>query len=90
MGLLRMRCSESIHILSTKCVAVVLESAFEAAIMNVMIIRILAACSTFEPSRIAPVIIPGVADAHYADKDECREDDRSESETYGLRTLFGL
>jgi hypothetical protein len=37
------------------------ESAFEEEIMNMMIICNHVACSTSEPSRIARIIIPGIA-----------------------------
>ena len=56
----RIRYSESTNDLNTKCVAMMHESAFEAAIMNVMIIFSRAAW-TSEPSRIARVIMPGIA-----------------------------
>jgi hypothetical protein len=57
----RMRYSESTHNLNTECVAMIHESAFEAAIMNMTTICSRAACSTSEPSRIARVIMPGIA-----------------------------
>ena len=57
----RIRYSESTHNLKTKSVAMMHESAFEAAIMNVMTICSRAACWTSEPSRIARVIMPGIA-----------------------------
>ncbi len=56
----RIRYSESTYDLNTKCLAMMYESACEAAI-NVMIICSRAACWTSEPSRIARVIMSEIA-----------------------------
>lgn len=57
----RMRCSESIHAFSTKCVATIQESAFDAAIMNMVTICCRASRSTSEPFSIVHIIFPGMA-----------------------------
>jgi hypothetical protein len=56
----RMRCSESMHTFSTKCVATIQESAFDAAIMNMVIICCRASRSTSEPFSIAHIMFPGM------------------------------
>jgi hypothetical protein len=56
----RMRYSESMHTFSTKCVTTIQESAFDAAIMNIVIICCRASRSTSEPFSIAHIMFPGI------------------------------
>ena len=56
----RRRCSLSTTTESVMTVVTMAASAVDAEIINMMIICSLAACSTEEPPRMAPVIIPGI------------------------------
>ena len=57
----RTRCSLSTMTPSARIVVTIDESAVQEEIMNMITICRRAACSTEEPPRIAPVIMPGMA-----------------------------